>query len=174
MFSILNKKNILRLFSIFLLTGVGFFFQNCAEIATPESEFMLTDDNYENVLCNVPNGQGERVWNNGVLGPCEVKFCNVNHRLENNICVFSASSCPINHGEGITESTGICRATSCNTNYSLYDNGCVKNKVSCPVPNGTGEKIWTGNAYGNCLAKTCNNGFTLSNTECQPKLTTNI
>ena len=102
-------------------------------------------------------------------GICQVDKCHTGYHPSGDRCVSDVQECNAPNAISATQTWdakreifGICLITECASGYHVMNNACVPNTESCDVEHGIGTREWNElrNAWSECIATSCDAGYT--------------
>lgn len=102
-------------------------------------------------------------------GNCLVAKCHTGFHPEEDQCVDDIRDCTAPNAIAATQTWdnklgafGICKITECISGYHVASNACVPDTEVCKIEHGIGMREWdyTRNSWGDCIATSCDAGYT--------------
>ncbi len=102
-------------------------------------------------------------------GNCQVEKCSAGYHPKGTECVYDKQECDAPNAIAAEQTWdykqnafGTCKIIECASGYHLASNACVSDIQPCNVENGVGTKEWNHNTknWNECIATTCNPGYT--------------
>ncbi|MDE6250747.1 MAG: InlB B-repeat-containing protein [Alphaproteobacteria bacterium] len=107
-------------------------------------------------------------------GNCMVASCEIGYHPNGQSCEANVKTCDAAHAVRASQtwdsklgSFSTCMIEECEDGYHIASNACVTNEQVCAVEHGVGVKEWNTrtNSWGECVATSCDAGYTNDPTE---------
>ena len=133
------------------------------------SDFEMID-----AVCQPCNREHARTYER--TGNCIIAQCVTGYHPYGDKCVADDSDCTgsIPNAtlaeriwDNVKKAFDICRVKSCEDGYHVASNACIPDEETCTVPHGIGTRTWNveTNAWNQCVATSCDAGYTDDNSE---------
>lgn len=103
-------------------------------------------------------------------GNCVIASCIIGYHVEGGKCLPDARKCTASYALSAHQTWdlklgayGTCIIEECANGYHVASNACVSDIQVCDIENGVGQMEWNhlAHAWGNCVATSCNVGYTM-------------